>query len=90
MFKKDTWLLGMAIGAVLPVVIYGLTILVLSHWDTVVAGVYTPNPKTPGLVGIAANLLVFRYFMVNMKHDKTGSGLLIITFVLVLLLFIFL
>ncbi len=89
MFKKDSWILGIALGGVLPLVIYGLTILVLSLWGAVDSWVYTPNPKTPGLVGIAANLLVFRYFMINMKYDKTGRGLLFITFVLLLLLFIF-
>ena len=90
MFKKDNWILGIAIGAILPLVLYGLTILILSFWGNVHGLIFTPKPQVPGLVGIAANILAFRYYMVNLKLDKTGRGIMLITFAYVIVIFIFL
>jgi hypothetical protein len=90
MFKKDNWTLGIAIGAILPLVFYGLTIMVLSQWGLVESLIYTPKPKTPGLIGLAANILAFRYYMVNLKFDKAGRGIMLTTFAYVIMLFIFL
>lgn len=90
MFKKDSWTFGIALGAILPLVLYGLTILVLSQWGMVESFIYTPKPKTPGLIGLVANILAFRYYMVNLKFDKTGRGIMLITFAYVIGLFIFL
>lgn len=89
MFKKDNWTLGMAIGIVLPLIIYAIAILILSQWGEVKSFVYTPNPKTPALIGVVANILAFRYFMVNLKYDKTGRGILFVTFALVIAMFVF-
>jgi hypothetical protein len=37
--------------------------------------------STIELVSIAGNLLPFRYYMVKLKYDKTGRGMLVITMV---------
>lgn len=90
MFKKDSWTTGFLIGALLPLLGYALTILILSFWGNVDGMVYTPKPQVPGLVGIAASIVAFRYYMVSLKFDKTGRGILVTAFVLFLANFILL
>ena len=89
MFKKDDWVTGALIGVLLPLVLYGLTILILGFWGRTEGLLYPPNPQVPGLVGIAANLKVFRYNMVKLKFDRTGRGIILVTFLIFLAIFLF-
>ena len=89
MFKKDDWTLGILIGLLLPLAVYGLTIFFLGFGGRTEGFLYPPNPQVPGLVGIAANLLVFRHYMVKWKFDRTGRGIMLITFLYFLAIFIF-
>ncbi|MBW6496898.1 MAG: hypothetical protein K0B09_00785 [Bacteroidales bacterium] len=90
MFKKDSWTLGILIGAGLPVLVYALAILILGFWGNVEGLVYTPKPQVPGLIGLAASIIAFRYYMLSLKFDKTGRGILVAAFVLFLANFILL
>ena len=74
-------------GIVLPLVIYFLALLTLSQYGYVEGLVYTLRPRVPALVAIVANLVPFRYYMVNKKFDRTGRGLLLATFLFVILVF---
>lgn len=90
MFKKDSWTLGILIGTGLPVLVYALAILILGFWGNVEGLVYAPKPQVPGLIGLAASIIAFRYYMVSLKFDKTGRGILVAAFVLFLANFILL
>ena len=70
--------------------VYGLTILILSFWGNVQGLIFTPKPQVPGLVGIAASVLAFRYYMVSLKFEKTGRGIMLVTFLLFLANFLLL
>ncbi len=87
--KKDRWALGVTIGIILPLIIYGLLLLVLGQYGRVDDLIYVPRPKAPALAAIFANLFPFRYYMVNKKFDRTGRGILLITFIMTVLLFYF-
>jgi len=43
--------------------------------------------QTHVLVSLFGNLFPIRYYFVNLKFDKTGRGVLLVTFVLVLIFF---
>ncbi len=86
-FKKDSWTLGVLMGIILPLVIYTLALVTLSRYGYVDNFVYTIRPKVPALLAAFSNLLPFRYYMVNKKFDRTGRGLLLVTFLLVILIF---
>jgi hypothetical protein len=90
MFKRDDWKLGILIGLILPLMVYGLTILMLSFWGNVQGLIFTPKPQVPGLVGIAASVLAFRYYMVSLKFEKTGRSMMLVTFLLFLANFLLL
>lgn len=89
MFKKDSWILGIALGLIVPAAMYGLLkLLVLTLGDRAL-DVYFLREEALRLLSIAANLVLFRYYMVSLKFDKTGRGILIVFFLLVLAFFIF-
>lgn len=87
MFKKDHYILGLAIGIVVPTllfsIIWGMNFLL---FQIGVAHFYL-NLETHVLISIAGNLLPIRYYFVNLTFDKTGRGVLLITFALILIFF---
>ncbi len=87
MLNKDNLTLGLLIGIVLPVLVYALVIAVLIPYGQVDGVIYAPRPKVPFLVAIVANLFPFRFFMVSKKHDRTGRGILLVTFLMVIAIF---
>ena len=80
MLKKDNWALGIALGVLLPLVLYGIIMLIMIQWGTITEGVYVLKPSTIKLLALFSNMISFRYYMVNLKYDKTGRGILLITF----------
>ncbi len=83
MLKKDNWLLGILLGGLMPLVIYLLILGAMKQWGTISEqpDIYYLKKSTMLLIGIFSNLFTFRYYMVNLKFDKTGRGILLTTFV---------
>ncbi len=87
MLNKDNLTLGVLIGIVLPILVYALVISLLTPHGQVEGVIYAPRPKVPFLVAIAANLFPFRFYMVTKKQDRTGRGILLVTFLMVIAVF---
>jgi len=87
MLNKDSWQLGVLIGIILPVLVYIPVILTFAAFGYVDGIIYTIPPKEPVLIAIAANLFSMRFYLVNRRYDKTGRGILVVTFVYVILMF---
>ncbi len=83
MLKKDNWILGGVLGLVVPLVIYSVIYLIMRKWGTVneALGIYYIKESTMQLISIFANMFTFRYYMINLKYDKTGRGILLVTFI---------
>jgi len=83
MLKKDNWALGIILGLVVPLAIYGLVLAAMKQWGTrdEELAIYIMKQSTMQLIGIFSNMFVFRYYMVNLKYDKTGRGILLATFI---------
>lgn len=79
MLKKDNWWLGVGLGVFLPVVLYGIIMLILKQWGAITEGIYVLKPSTIQLLALFSNMISFRYYMVNLKYDKTGRGILLAT-----------
>ena len=80
--KRDSWTLGVLLGIGLPLAVYGLIRLIIIQWGTPVEGVEVLKPSTQKLLAIFSNLITFRYYMVNLKYDRTGRGILLVTFLM--------
>lgn len=89
MLKKDHYVFGIAIGVLTPVLvfvlIFGINYLLLMMG---VAKGYI-DLQDHLLVSLFGNLIPIRYYFVNLTFDKTGRGVLLVTFVIVMLFFAF-
>lgn len=81
LFVRDNMGFGILIGAILPslflVVLYLVDLLVYSIFETNILA----EQSYLYLLSIAVNLFAIKYYFVNLKHEKTGRGILLITFV---------
>jgi hypothetical protein len=88
--NQDNFLLGALIGLLIPVPLMflfgGLLRLVQVTFD--VLG--TVRDIDMLLLGLGVNVLVMRYYLINLKSEKTGKGILLLTVIMILLFFLFL
>ena len=88
-FKKDSFLTGIAIGIILPTLfygaLYGIDVIVFNLLGSHIVA----KPEYLYLLSIVANLFPIKYYFVNKKSDKTGRGVLLITFIFGMLYFPF-
>jgi len=77
--KRDLWQIGILIGIVLPVLLY----LVLYLIDKGVASYFgmhiTDQFHYLFLLSLIANLFPLRHYLIKLKFEKTGLGILLIT-----------
>ena len=84
-FRRDNFWLGIGIAVLLPI----LTWLLLQGITNIFAssGGDLFQKSTDQLLAICANLLPFRYYLVKLKADKTGKGILLVTFIMAMVYF---
>jgi hypothetical protein len=88
MLKKNNFFLGLLIGLVLPALVYG-TLYLAGRF--VPSGTIWARPFETGrmvILSLVMNVFPFRMYFVSYKYDRTGRGILLITFILVLAYFI--
>jgi hypothetical protein len=86
MYKKNSFWLGLAIGIIIPLVLFG--ILYFLNFYT---GVFKHPPVVLSdqklmFVCSALNILPIRYYFMHKGLEKTGQGLLFITVFLVVII----
>lgn len=89
MFKKDSYILGALMAIVSPAVTFGFLYLLLLLLETVLSKGAILNEKNLILLSLIPNLIILRIYFVKYKFDKTGKGVLLITFILFILFFVF-
>ena len=86
--KKDNFILGAALGLLIPGIIFGLILLInYILVQTGITYIYFDR-KIHVLISLTGNLLSIRYYFVSLKYDKTGRGVLLMTFILFMLFFV--
>ncbi len=77
--KRDLWQVGIIIGIVLPVLLfvalYTIDFLLFNYFNKHI----TDQLHYLFLLSIAANLFPLRHYLIKLKFEKTGLGILIIT-----------
>jgi hypothetical protein len=85
MFKKNSYLFGILLGTVIPIlffgVLYGLNFMtgIFSH-GTIMLSIHKMM-----FVSAALNILPIRYYILHMEVENTGKGILIVTLILILI-----
>lgn len=81
--------MGVVIGLVVPAVLFGIlfaifAILVKANPDMLVNNPSLQRTIIPKLILISLipSLLILRHYLLKLKYDKTGRGIIISTFVL--------
>lgn len=85
--KKDSYLFGVIVGIVLPLILFGIMFLVDMQFNVIFEKHLVNKPDDLYLLSVTANLFSLRYFFTKHKLEKTGSGVLIATILIVLLYF---
>lgn len=86
LLKTDSYFSGITYAIIIPVLLFGLiyffrdTNLVMKMFD---------NPRVPYLIALVPNLIVMRFLFVNYQLFKTGKGMLAITFIEFVVVFIY-
>jgi len=89
MFKKDHFVFGLGMGIIIPILLFGFIWLINYFLFQIGVAKYYLELQTHVLVSYFGNLFPMRYYFINLKFEKTGRGLLLITFALVLIFFAF-
>jgi hypothetical protein len=80
-FYKDLLLLGIVLGIALPLILFGI-LYVISTIFAPVGKDYLIDLSVVILVSVFTNLFTLRYYLIKFKFDKTGRGILLVTFIL--------
>ncbi len=86
--RKNSW----AFGAFLAVVSPFLALFFLHYLFMLITAMASLRPFHIDrfyLLSLSANLFLMRYYLVSIKMDKTGKSILVVTFLMVILFFIF-
>lgn len=88
MLKKDSWILGIALGILMPLLSYAI----MYYANIFISEKVFDKPPvfrdlTLRVLAVVSNILVFRYYMVKLKYDYTGRGILLVTFITVIIFF---
>ena len=87
-FKKDTYYLGALVGIILPVIVYGLLYLIDSVYLNSFGNHMVKQMDYLYLLSIVWNIIALRYFYLNVKKEKAGAGILLVSLIIVVLYFL--
>lgn len=71
---------GLLLGFLIPALVFGLVYLIDIFFAGKAGKPYVIKDGTKLVIGVAINVILFRYYMVNRRMDKTGQGILAATF----------
>ncbi|MDR1459334.1 MAG: hypothetical protein LBI60_03890 [Bacteroidales bacterium] len=86
LLHKDSILLGIGLAIVLPLVSFGI-LYVVSTCLSPEGKDYLIKLSTIALVSVFTNLFTLRYYLLKLKFDRTGRGILLVTFILAIVYF---
>jgi len=89
MLKKDNIAFGLFIGLLLPGMLYGLLLLLATLVETGTVWTRPFEPDRLPLVALLINIFPIRLYFVNYKFDRSGRGVLLATFLLMVVFFVF-
>jgi len=85
--KKDSQFLGVLLGLLLPVLLFGLLFIL----DLIISNLFKIEEilslELMKLLSIFINVIPIRYYFLKLKYDLTGRGVLLVTFIYVVVYF---
>ena len=86
--RKDSFWMGILLGFIIPAFIFGLLELILAFlpYQIKIANIFSLQRLI--LISILPNVLLLRYYLLKLKYDLTGRGILAVTFIIGILFII--
>ena len=84
--RRDSLPMGLFIGFICPAICFGLlyAIITLVQHQTSALNMDRMVQKLL-LLSVVPNVLILRYYLVKLKYDLTGRGILLVTFAIAIL-----
>ena len=79
--RQDSFWMGLLVGSVIPALIFALLQLIVYFLPQEIQDANVFNLQRRILISIIPNVLLLRYYLLKLKYDLTGRGILAITFV---------
>jgi hypothetical protein len=86
--KKDSFLLGIILGILMPAICFGVLYFLNISFPNQVTKQVIFKITTIFIVSLIPNAIALRIYLVNLKADKTGKGLLFVTFIFAIIFMI--
>ncbi len=87
--KKDSYWIGIGLAAIVPVIIYFILHYTVVYFsEKLTNGIPLIQPHNVILVSIFLNLIIFYRYINKKDYDKSGRGVMIITFIYTIIYFI--
>ena len=80
--RRDSLWMGLFLGILLPAVLFGVLEGLLAIVEHFTGKIDIVDIKKIILLSIVPNLFLLRYYLLKLKYDLTGRGILAATFVL--------
>jgi hypothetical protein len=87
-FRQDSFWMGLFLGTLIPALIFGLLELIILFLPQQIRDGNVFTLQRMILISIIPNLFLLRYYLLKLKYDLTGRGILAITFVIAILFII--
>jgi hypothetical protein len=85
MGKKNSYLFGILLGIVIPVLLFGILYGLNTMTGAFSHGTVMLSVHKMMFVSIALNILPMRYYIIRKEVENTGKGILIITLILIII-----
>jgi hypothetical protein len=88
--NSDKYSLGIILGLIIPVPATIVFLLLLRLIQNYLQTFVRVRDTDILLIGMIANLIIMRYYLVKLRFEKTGKSMMILTVIMIISFFIFL
>ena len=80
--RRDSFWMGIFLGAFIPALLFGLFKLIIIFLPHQIMDANVFSLERLILISIIPNVFLLRYYLLKLKYDLTGRGILAITFII--------
>lgn len=79
--KKDDFKLGLSLGLLAPAFVFAIIYAIDHYFAIRLDKEFIMKDGTKLVIGVGINVLIFRYYMIKLRMEQTGKGVLAATFI---------
>ncbi len=79
--RRDNIWMGILLGLVIPAALFGILYGIIAIIENYTGKIAFVSIQKVLLLSIIPNLFLLRYYLLKLKYDLTGRGILLITFI---------